>query len=52
MRLQTEDNYNPRLALKNACNRLIQKLALLNEKFKREWELKALLSATENDDEM
>lgn len=50
MRLQTEEGYNPRTALKNACNRLIQRLGLLNEKFKREWELKALLSATENDD--
>lgn len=52
MRLQTEEGYNPRTALKNACNRLIQKLTLLNDKFKREWELKALLSATENDDEI
>ncbi|GME80045.1 unnamed protein product [Ambrosiozyma monospora] len=49
MRLQTEEGYKPRTALKNACTRLISKLNLLNEKFKREWELKALLS---NDDEV
>lgn len=52
MRLQTEDNYNPRDALKDACNRLITKLNMLNEKFKREWELKALLAGTEDDTDL
>ncbi|AWU76654.1 hypothetical protein CAS74_000598 [Pichia kudriavzevii] len=52
MRLQTEEGYNPRIALKAACNRLIQKISVLNEKFKREWDLKALLSATETEDEI
>lgn len=51
MRLQTEEGYNPKQALKNACNRLIHKINVLNEKFKREWEMKALLSATENGDD-
>jgi DNA-directed RNA polymerase II subunit RPB11 len=49
MRLQTEEGYNPRTALKNACSRLIQKLGVLSEKFKREWELKSLLTETEDD---
>ncbi|GME68989.1 unnamed protein product [[Candida] boidinii] len=52
MRLQTEEGYKPRLALKNACTRLISKLGILNDKFKREWELKALLTAGENDDDL
>lgn len=50
MRIQTEDGYKPRTALKNACTRLISKLNVLNEKFKREWELKSLLTATENEE--
>ncbi|ODV86987.1 hypothetical protein CANARDRAFT_195928 [[Candida] arabinofermentans NRRL YB-2248] len=52
MRLQTEEGYKPRLALKNACTRLISKLGVLNDKFKREWDLKALLTAGENDDDL
>ncbi|KAG7795011.1 hypothetical protein KL929_004476 [Ogataea haglerorum] len=50
MRLQTEEGYKPRVALKNACTRLISKLGILNDKFKREWELKALLAEGESDD--
>ncbi|ESW98888.1 RNA polymerase II core subunit [Ogataea parapolymorpha DL-1] len=50
MRLQTEEGYKPRIALKNACTRLISKLGILNDKFKREWELKALLAEGESDD--
>lgn len=47
MRLQTQDGVNPRDALKDACNGLIAKLNSLQDKFKREWELKALLAGTE-----
>ncbi|VEU20553.1 DEKNAAC101456 [Brettanomyces naardenensis] len=50
MRIQTEEGYKPRTALKNACTRLISKLGVLSEKFKREWELKSLLTATENEE--
>lgn len=51
MRIQTEEGTNPRVALREACSRLISKLVNLNDKFKREWELKSLLSAPdENDD--
>ncbi|CAN6608357.1 DNA-directed RNA polymerase II subunit Rpb11p [Trichomonascus vanleenenianus] len=46
MRLQTEDNYTPREALKNACYALIGKLNALDKSFSREWDIKSLL---END---
>lgn len=44
LRVQTEDGYNPREALMNACNALIAQLSTLDKKFKQEWELKALLT--------
>lgn len=49
MRIQTEDDYTPREALKNACSSLISELDVLKTKFKDEWALKSLLS--NNDDE-
>lgn len=44
MRIQTEDGYSPKEALKNACSSLIAQLGFLNEKFKAEYELKAMLA--------
>jgi len=42
MRIQTEENYSPREALKNACNSVISQLSVLRERFRNEWELKSL----------
>ncbi|CDK26081.1 unnamed protein product [Kuraishia capsulata CBS 1993] len=50
LRVQTEEGIRPREALMNACNRLINKLGSLNDKFKAEWELKSLLAGGDNDD--
>lgn len=47
LRIQTEDDYTPRDALKNACSNLISELDILKTKFKDEWALKSLLN---NDD--
>lgn len=43
MRVQTEDGYTPREALKNACNSLIGQLSVLSQKFHTEYGLKAML---------
>ncbi|CCH41930.1 DNA-directed RNA polymerase II subunit [Wickerhamomyces ciferrii] len=40
MRIQTEDNYTPREALKNACYNVIAQIEALKSKFKNEWDLK------------
>lgn len=47
LRIQTDDDYTPRDALKNACSNLISELDVLKTKFKDEWALKSLLN---NDD--
>lgn len=41
MRIQTEENYSPREALRNACNSVISQLDILRDRFKREWDLKS-----------
>lgn len=43
MRVQTEDGYTPREALRNACQSLIGQLKVLSTKFKTEYGLKAML---------
>lgn len=43
MRVQTEDGYTPRDALKNACNVLIGQLSVLGQEFRTEYGLKAML---------
>lgn len=48
MRIQTEEGYTPREALKNACQLIIQQLGVLQEKFKQEWDIKSML--VEQDD--
>lgn len=42
MRIQTEENYSPRDALRNACNSVISQLDVLRERFQNEWALKSL----------
>ncbi|KAK6456184.1 RNA polymerase II core subunit [Scheffersomyces xylosifermentans] len=49
LRIQTEDDYSPREALKNACSGLISELDVIKNRFKEEWALKSLLNT--NDDE-
>lgn len=49
LRIQTEDNYSPKEALKNACNALIAELRDILNKFQKEWALKGLM--THNEDE-
>lgn len=48
MRLQTEDGYSPREALKNACSAVIAQLGLLVDRFKTEYDLKSMLADTED----
>lgn len=48
LRIQTEEDYSPRDALRNACSGLISELDLMKTRFKDEWALKSLLT---NDDE-
>lgn len=48
LRIQTEEDYSPRDALRNACSGLISELDLMKTRFKDEWALKSLLS---NDDD-
>ena len=47
MRIQTEDGYTPREALKTACNTVIAQLTVLSQKFKTEYGLKAMLGQDE-----
>lgn len=49
LRIQTEDDYTPKEALRNACSSLISELDIIKTKFKDEWALKSLLN--NNDDE-
>lgn len=42
MRIQTEEGYSPKDALKNACNSLITQLSTIKNKFTVEWGLQTL----------
>lgn len=44
LRIQTEEDYTPKEALKNACTNLIGELDVIKTKFKNEWALKALIN--------
>jgi DNA-directed RNA polymerase II subunit RPB11 len=48
MRVQTEDGYTPREALKNACSAVIAQLGRLAERFKTEYDLKSMLADAED----
>lgn len=48
LRIQTEDNYTPKEALRNACTNLIGELDMIKNKFKDEWALKSLLNDNDN----
>lgn len=47
MRIQTEEGYSPKEALKNACQAVIHQLGLLSKRFKEEWDLKAMIGEPE-----
>lgn len=49
LRIQTEDDYSPREALKNACSGLISELDVIKSRFNDEWALKALLNTNEDE---
>lgn len=44
MRIQTIEGYDPKDALKNACNNIINKLAVFKTNFETEWNLQTLAS--------
>ncbi|CUS21720.1 LAQU0S03e09142g1_1 [Lachancea quebecensis] len=44
MRIQTIEGYDPKDALKNACNGIISKLGQLQSNFETEWNLQTLAS--------
>lgn len=44
MRIQTVEGYEPKDALKNACNSIINKLAVFKTNFETEWNLQTLAS--------
>lgn len=44
MRIQTVEGYDPKEALKNSCNSIINKLAALQSNFETEWNLQTLAS--------
>ncbi|KAM3164637.1 DNA-directed RNA polymerase II subunit RPB11 [Lachancea thermotolerans] len=44
MRIQTVEGYDPKDALKNACNGIISKLGQLQSNFETEWNLQTLAS--------
>lgn len=48
MRIQTEEGYTPREALKNACQAVIHQLGVLSERFENEWKIKAMISDEQN----
>lgn len=52
LRIQTEDDYTPKDALRNACSGLISELDIIKTRFKDEWALKSLLNAKEEDYEL
>ncbi|CAK9438811.1 uncharacterized protein LODBEIA_P30350 [Lodderomyces beijingensis] len=39
LRIQTEEDYTPKEALKNACTAIINELTVIKNKFKGEWEM-------------
>lgn len=43
LRIQTEEGYSPRDALKNACHSLIAQLSTLQKNFSKEWSIKGLI---------
>ncbi|CAG89138.1 DEHA2F09944p [Debaryomyces hansenii CBS767] len=49
LRIQTEDDYSPREALRNACSGLIGELDVIKTRFKDEWALKSLLNSNDDD---
>ncbi|CUM45366.1 uncharacterized protein AC631_00481 [Debaryomyces fabryi] len=49
LRIQTEDDYSPREALRNACSGLIGELDIIKTRFKDEWALKSLLNNNDDD---
>lgn len=49
LRIQTEEDYSPREALRNACSGLIGELDIIKTRFKDEWALKSLLNNNEDD---
>lgn len=44
LRIQTVEGYDPKDALKNACNNIINKLGVLKTNFETEWNLQTLAS--------
>ncbi|GMM54441.1 DNA-directed RNA polymerase II core subunit [Maudiozyma humilis] len=44
LRIQTVEGYDPKDALKNACNSIINKLGVLKTNFETEWNLQTLAS--------
>ncbi|SMN18918.1 similar to Saccharomyces cerevisiae YOL005C RPB11 RNA polymerase II subunit B12.5 [Maudiozyma saulgeensis] len=44
LRIQTTEGYDPKDALKNACNNIINKLGVLKTNFETEWNLQTLAS--------
>lgn len=48
LRIQTEEGYSPKEALKNACSAILHQLTVLQQKFKTEWDLKAMLADSED----
>lgn len=44
LRIQTEEGYSPKEALRNACSGLIGELDIVKTRFKDEWALKSLLN--------
>lgn len=44
LRIQTVEGYDPKDALKNACNSIINKLGILRANFETEWNLQTLAS--------
>lgn len=48
MRIQTEEGYTPKEALRNACNAVIKQLGTLSKNFQEEWRLKSILADTDD----
>lgn len=49
LRIQTDEDYLPKEALRNACLGLISELDTIKTRFKDEWALKALLNTNEDE---
>ncbi|CDO56903.1 similar to Saccharomyces cerevisiae YOL005C RPB11 RNA polymerase II subunit B12.5 [Geotrichum candidum] len=48
LRIQTEEGYTPKEALKNACSSVLHQLSVIQRKFKSEWELKAMIGDSDD----